>query len=68
MRTDCFHPFGHQVLDPLGRRFRQGSPERPWVTVVGIVKDVRHNGIRAPIKEKFGSSSVAASGSLSPVS
>jgi predicted permease len=39
--------------DPLGRRFRQGGPERPWVIVVGIVKDVRHNGISAPIKEKF---------------
>ena len=39
--------------DPLGRRFRQGGPERPWVTVVGIVKDVRHNGISTPIKEKF---------------
>jgi predicted permease len=39
--------------DPLGRRLRMGSPERPWATVVGIVKNVRHNGIRAPIKEKF---------------
>jgi predicted permease len=40
--------------DPLGKRLRQGSSEeRPWVTVVGVVADVRHNGLRSPIKEKF---------------
>jgi putative ABC transport system permease protein len=39
--------------DPLGRRFRMGPPERPWITVVGVVADVRHNGVTAPIKEKF---------------
>jgi putative ABC transport system permease protein len=40
--------------DALGGRFRMGSREtQPWVTVVGIVKDVRHNGVTAPIKEKF---------------
>jgi predicted permease len=40
-------------VDPIGRRFRQGGDQRPWITIVGIVKDVRHNGIRAPIKGKF---------------
>jgi hypothetical protein len=39
--------------DPIGRRFRIGSPERPWVTVVGIVRDVRHNGITGTVKAKF---------------
>jgi putative ABC transport system permease protein len=40
--------------DPIGRRFRIGSnPNRPWVTVVGIVHDVRHNGVTEVIKEKF---------------
>lgn len=40
--------------DALGGRFRIGSNrERPWVTVVGIMKDVRHNGVVAPIKTKF---------------
>jgi predicted permease len=40
--------------DALGGRIRQGSnPERPWATVVGIVGDVRHNGVTVPIKEKF---------------
>ena len=40
--------------DPIGGRFRIGSSaERPWVTVVGIVADVRHNGIVDTVKEKF---------------
>jgi putative ABC transport system permease protein len=40
--------------DPIGRRFRiGGGPDRPWVTVVGIVADVRHNGITGVVKEKF---------------
>jgi putative ABC transport system permease protein len=39
--------------DPIGRRIRQGGPDRPWMTVVGIVADVRHNGIEVPIKGKY---------------
>ena len=41
--------------DPIGRRFRIGSgmSQRPWVTVVGIVADLRHNGVTEVIKEKF---------------
>ena len=39
--------------DPIGRRFRIGSMQRPWVTVVGIVGDVRHNGITGIVKAKF---------------
>ena len=42
--------------DPIGRRMKiggGGNPQRPFVTIVGIVKDVRHNGMTAAIKEKF---------------
>jgi putative ABC transport system permease protein len=40
--------------DPIGGRLKVGGdPKRPWVTVVGIVADVRHNGITEVIKEKF---------------
>jgi predicted permease len=41
--------------DPIGRRFSIGSGnmQRPLVTVVGIVADVRHNGIAGVVKEKF---------------
>jgi putative ABC transport system permease protein len=40
--------------DPLGGRLKiGGSPQRPWVTIVGIVADVRHNGITDVVKEKF---------------
>ena len=40
--------------DPIGGRFAIGAnPQRPLVTVVGIVADVHHNGIAAVVKEKF---------------
>jgi putative ABC transport system permease protein len=40
--------------DPIGGRMRiGGDPKRPWVTIVGIVRDVRHNGVTAAVKEKF---------------
>ncbi|MGH8636937.1 MAG: ABC transporter permease [Burkholderiales bacterium] len=41
--------------DAIGGRFKIGGgrAERPWVTVVGIVADVRHNGITGVVKEKF---------------
>lgn len=30
----------------IGRRFRFGTnPDRPWVTIIGIVEDVRHNQV-----------------------
>ncbi|MBP7570815.1 MAG: ABC transporter permease [Acidobacteria bacterium] len=41
-------------IDPIGRRFRMGRQEgRPWITVVGVVADERHNGITGIVKEKF---------------
>lgn len=41
--------------NPLGKRLRLGSGDdgRPWVTVVGTVRDERHDRVTAPIKEKF---------------
>ena len=30
-----------------------GDPKRPWVTVVGMVADERHNGVTGIVKEKF---------------
>ena len=41
--------------DPIGSRFQigGGAADRPFITVVGIVADVRHNGITEGIKEKF---------------
>src|SRR4029077_18482275 len=32
--------------DPLGRRIRFGQdPTRPWMTIVGIVKDIKSDGL-----------------------
>jgi putative ABC transport system permease protein len=40
--------------NPVGRRIRMSSDgDRPWITVVGVVQDVRHNGITTTVKEKF---------------
>jgi predicted permease len=37
----------------LGGRMRVGAMTNPWMTVVGIVADERHNGVTAQVKEKF---------------
>jgi putative ABC transport system permease protein len=39
----------------IGGRFKMGSddPARPWITVVGIVADVHHNGLTGQVKTKF---------------
>ncbi len=38
----------------IGGRFRMGNDSRsPWITVVGVIGNVRHNGITSPIKPKF---------------
>jgi putative ABC transport system permease protein len=41
--------------DPIGGRFTigGGAAARPFVTVVGVVANVRHNGITDGVKEKF---------------
>src|SRR5688572_4304472 len=37
----------------VGGRFKMGNPKAPWITVVGIVGNVTHNGITTAIKPKF---------------
>jgi putative ABC transport system permease protein len=37
--------------DPVGRRLKNGGPERPnnsWMTIVGVVGDVNYSGLDAP--------------------
>ena len=44
--------------DPIGARFKHGGGDasqnpNPWISVVGVVADVRHNGITGMVKPKF---------------
>ncbi len=40
--------------DPIGKHLRMHAMgDRPWMRVVGLLRDERHNGVTAEIKEKF---------------
>jgi len=39
--------------DAVGKRFKLGVPNAPWVTIVGIVADVRQMGMDVPVKAEM---------------
>jgi putative ABC transport system permease protein len=41
--------------DPIGKRFKLGDPDEdlPWVAIVGVVADVRQNGLDIPVKAEM---------------
>ena len=39
--------------DPVGKRVNLGTPGSPWLTIVGIVNDVKHNGLTAGPKAEM---------------
>jgi putative ABC transport system permease protein len=42
-------------VDPIGQRIKVGSPDRPrpWMTIVGVVADVRNNGVTQPVRPEI---------------
>ncbi len=38
---------------PIGRRFKLGVPNAPWVTIVGVVPDIRQMGMDRPVKPEM---------------
>src|SRR5207244_5215407 len=42
-------------MDALGKRFKTGGPDSavPWITIIGIVADVRQMGTDAPVKAEM---------------
>jgi putative ABC transport system permease protein len=41
--------------DPIGQRLKLGPPtsSQPWLTIVGIARDVRHFGLDSPIRREI---------------
>ncbi len=39
--------------DALGKRFRQGTADQPFFTIVGIVRDVRHNAVVEEVRTEM---------------
>jgi putative ABC transport system permease protein len=37
----------------IGKRITTSSPEGPWTTVVGVVRDMRHFGLDAPVRPEM---------------
>jgi putative ABC transport system permease protein len=36
--------------DPIGKRFTFGGPDAQWITIVGVVRDTRKQGLDKPIR------------------
>jgi putative ABC transport system permease protein len=41
------------VENPVGRRLRTGGEKAPWITVVGMARDVRHTSLTDPPRPEF---------------
>ena len=39
--------------DAIGKRFRRGTEDNPWMTIVGVVGDVRHRGFDQEVASTF---------------
>jgi putative ABC transport system permease protein len=52
--NESFARIGWPGEDPIGRRFAiGGAPNRAWLTVIGVVTDIRHFGPAEPPRPEF---------------
>jgi predicted permease len=42
--------FWPNVSDAVGRRFRYNGDENSWITVIGVVHDIKHYGLEKPMR------------------
>jgi putative ABC transport system permease protein len=42
--------FWPKLADPVGRRFKYNDDDAPWMTVVGLVRDIKHYGLERPMR------------------
>ena len=39
--------------EPLGKRINMGVPGSPWLTIIGVIKDVKHKALNVASKPEF---------------
>jgi predicted permease len=44
------HTFWPNVPDAVGRRFKYNGTDNPWMTVIGVVQDIKHYGLEKPMR------------------
>ena len=40
-------------VDAIGRRFHLGTLDQPWIEIIGVIPDVRHNAVIEDVREEM---------------